>query len=207
MGKDGTFFQKAVLQFCIKDRFHAVQASVSCSQNLYLYKLLCYVSECSTESLFLPWMSLDHDSGQVMKFVYMWTTCSVSILNKGLILELTLLKQKVFILLSLYLICVEYEFEAFDATSDEIRLMAFYINPDIIVVSLKTSLSTSDEIRRIMKVLCLNYTENEIQTWLSPMDGNPAITPQSVTKKAWKNLTKWRKLCIGVWHISYLFWL
>jgi len=83
-------------------------------------------------------MRLDHDLGQVMKFVYMRTTCSVSILNKGLKLELNLLKQQVFILLSLYLICVEYEFEAFDATRNEIRLMAFYLNPDFIDVSLKT---------------------------------------------------------------------
>jgi len=40
--------------------------------------------------------------------------------------------------LSLYLICAKYEFEAFDATSDEIRLMAFYLNPDFIDVSKKT---------------------------------------------------------------------
>jgi len=66
--------------------------------------------------------------------------------------------------LPLYPTCVECEFEAFDATSDEILLMAFYLNPDIIVVSLKTSLSTSDEIRIITNVLCLNCTENEIQT-------------------------------------------
>jgi len=32
----------------------------------------------------------------------------------------------------------EYEIEAFDATSDEIRLMVVYLNPDLIVVSLKT---------------------------------------------------------------------
>ena len=112
----------------------------------------------------LPCMRLDHDLGQVMKFVYMRTTCSVTLLNMRLKLELKLLKQKVFIVLSLYLICVEYEFEAFDATSDEIRLMAFYLNPNIIVISLKTCLSTSDEIRIITKVLCLNCTENEIQT-------------------------------------------
>jgi len=158
------FVEKAVLQFCINDRFHAIQVSVSCSPNLYLYKPLCFVSECSTESLSLPCMRLDHDSGQVMKFVYMRTTCSVSILNKGLKLELNLLKQQVFILLSLYLICVVYEFEEFDATSDEIRLMAFYLNPNIIVISLKTCLSTSDEIRIITNVLCLNCTQNEIQT-------------------------------------------
>jgi len=42
-----------------------------------------------------------------MKFVYMRTTRSVSILNKGLKLELNLLKQQVFILLSLYLVCVD----------------------------------------------------------------------------------------------------
>ena len=83
-------------------------------------------------------MRLDHDSGQVMKFVYMRTTCSVSILNKGLKLELNLLKQQVFFLLSLYLICVDNEFEAFDATRNEIRLMAFYLNPDSSDVGLKT---------------------------------------------------------------------
>ena len=136
MGKDGTFFQKAVLQFCIKDRFHAVQASVSCSPNLYLYKLLCFVSECSTYSLSLRCIRLDHDSDQVIKIVYMRTTCSVSELNKGPKLDLNLLEQQVFILLSLYLIYVEYEFEAFDATSDETRLMAFHLNPDFIDVSL-----------------------------------------------------------------------
>ena len=32
----------------------------------------------------------------------------------------------------LYLICAEYEFEAFDATSEEICLMAFYLNQDFI---------------------------------------------------------------------------
>jgi len=53
-------------------------------------------------------------------------------------LELKLLKQQVFILLPLYLICAEYEFEALDASSDEIRLMAFYLYPDFIDVSLKT---------------------------------------------------------------------
>ena len=53
-------------------------------------------------------------------------------------LELSLLKQQVFSILSLYLICAEYEFETFDATSDKIRLMAFYLNPDFIDVSLKT---------------------------------------------------------------------
>ena len=71
-------------------------------------------------------MRLDHDLGQVMKFVYMRTTCSVTLLNMQLKLELKLLKQQVFILLSLYLICVEYEYEAFDVASDEIRLRAFY---------------------------------------------------------------------------------
>ena len=46
----------------------------------------------------------------------------------------------------------------------------------------------SDEIHIITKDLCLNCTQNELQTWLSPMDGSPAITNLSVTKKAWKNL-------------------
>jgi len=76
-------------------------------------------------------MRLDHDSCQVMKFVYMRTTCRVSILNVGLKLEMNLLKQLVFLLLRLYLIFVEYEFEKFVDTSDKIRLMAFYLNPDL----------------------------------------------------------------------------
>jgi len=83
-------------------------------------------------------MRLDHDSGQVMKFVYMRIKCSVYILNMGLKLELNLLKQLVFILLCLYLICAECLLETFGATRDETRLMAFYLNPDFIDVSLKT---------------------------------------------------------------------
>jgi len=74
-------------------------------------------------------MRYDHDSGQVMNFFYMRTTCSVSIFNMGLKLVLNLLEQQVFILLSLFRICVEYEFETFGATSDEIRFMTFYLNP------------------------------------------------------------------------------
>ena len=35
-------------------------------------------------------------------------------------------------------ICAEYEIKAFDVTSDIIRLMVFYLNPDFIDVSLKT---------------------------------------------------------------------
>jgi len=69
-------------------------------------------------------MRVDHDSCQVMKFVYMRTTCFVAIQNMGLNLELNLLKQLVFILQCLYLICAEYEFETFGSTSDQIRLMA-----------------------------------------------------------------------------------
>jgi len=69
-------------------------------------------------------MRLDHDSCQVMKFVYMRTTCSVAIENMGLILEMNLLMQLAFILLCLYLICAEYEFETFGSTIDQIRLMA-----------------------------------------------------------------------------------
>jgi len=53
-------------------------------------------------------------------------------------LELNLLKQQVFIHLSLYFICAEYEIEAFDATCDEIRLMVFYLNPDLTDISLKS---------------------------------------------------------------------
>jgi len=70
-----------------------------------------------------------------MKFVYMRNE---HILNMGLKLELNLLKQLVFILLCLFLICAGYEIETFGATCAEIRLMAFYLNPNFIDVSLKT---------------------------------------------------------------------
>ena len=66
--------------------------------------------------------------------------------NMGLNLEFNLMKQLVFILLCLYLICAEYEFETFGSTSDQIRLMAFYLHTDIIVVGLETIHSISDKI-------------------------------------------------------------
>jgi len=78
-------------------------------------------------------MRFDHDLGEVSKFVYL-RTCSVYIMNMGLKLQLNLLKQLVFILLRLFLICAEYELVTFGATIDEIRLMAFYLNPDFIVI-------------------------------------------------------------------------
>ena len=71
-------------------------------------------------------MRLDHDSGQVMKFVYMRATCNVCMLNMGLKLELNLLKKLLFILLCLFLICAEYKLETFGATSDKIRLSGNY---------------------------------------------------------------------------------
>ena len=91
-------------------------------------------------------MRLDHDSCQVMKFVYMRTTCSVAVQNMGLKLELNVIKQLVFILLCLYLICAEYEFETFGSTSDQIRLKAFCLHTDVIDVGLETILSISDKI-------------------------------------------------------------
>ena len=66
-----------------------------------------FESVCSTYRLSLPCMRLDNDSCQVMKFVYMRTTCSVAIQNMGLKLELNLMKQLVFILFCLNLICAE----------------------------------------------------------------------------------------------------
>jgi len=81
-----------------------------------------------------------------MYFVYMRTTCSVAIQNRVLKLELNLLKQLVFILLCLYFICAEYEFETFGSTSHQIRLMAFYLRTDVIDVSLETIHSISDEV-------------------------------------------------------------
>jgi len=61
-----------------------------------------------------------------MKFIFMRTTCSVSILNIGLKLDFNLLKQLVFILLCLYLTCAKCELETFGATSDEIHLSGNY---------------------------------------------------------------------------------
>jgi len=91
-------------------------------------------------------MRLEHDSCQVMKFVYMGTTSSVAIQNMGLKLEMILMKQLVFILLCLYLICAEYEFETFGSSSDQIRLMAFYLHTDVIDVGLETIHSISAKI-------------------------------------------------------------
>jgi len=56
------------------------------------------------------------------------------------------MKQLVFILLFLYLICAEYEFVTFGSTSDQIRLMAFYLHTDVIQVGLETIHSLSDKI-------------------------------------------------------------
>ena len=67
-------------------------------------------------------MRLDHVPSD--EIVYMRPTCSVAIQNMELKVELNIRKQLVFILLCLYLICEEYEFETFGATSDQIRLMA-----------------------------------------------------------------------------------
>ena len=58
----------------------------------------------------------------------------------GLKLELNLLKRLVFILLCLYLICAQYEFETFGSTSDKIRLIAFYLHTAVIDVILKQNI-------------------------------------------------------------------
>ena len=51
-----------------------------------------FVSECSTYCLSHTGMSMDHDSNQVKKFLHMRSDWSVSVLNKGLKLELHLLR-------------------------------------------------------------------------------------------------------------------
>jgi len=71
----------------------------------------------------------------------------------GLKLELNLMKLMVFILLCLYLLCAEYEFETFGSTSDQIRLMAFYLHTDVIDVGLETIHSLSDKIGKITNYL------------------------------------------------------
>ena len=64
----------------------------------------------------------------------------------GLKLELNIMKQLAFILLCLYLICAEYEFETFGSSSDQIRLMAFNLHTDVIDVGLETIHSISYKI-------------------------------------------------------------
>ena len=64
----------------------------------------------------------------------------------GIKLELKLMKHLLFILLCLYFICAEYEFETFGSTSDEIRLMAFYVHTDVIDIGVETIYSISDKI-------------------------------------------------------------
>jgi len=49
-----------------------------------LVQIGVFVSECSTYSLSMPSVSMDHDSNQVMNFVYIRSDCSVAVLNKGL---------------------------------------------------------------------------------------------------------------------------
>jgi len=56
------------------------------------------------------------------------------------------MKQLVFIILCLYLICAEYEFETFGSTSDQILLMAFYLHTDVRDVGLQTIHSISGKI-------------------------------------------------------------
>jgi len=65
---------------------------------LVLVQMKCFV--CWTWRLSLPCKGLYHYSCQVMKLVYMRSTCSVAVVNKGLKLELHVLKQFVFVLLT-----------------------------------------------------------------------------------------------------------
>jgi len=88
-----------------------------------LVRNIYFVSVCSTYRLPLPFIRLDHDSWKEIKFVYMQKTCSVAMQNMGLKLELNLLKELVFILQCLYLMC-RILVRNICFTSDQIRLMA-----------------------------------------------------------------------------------
>ena len=70
------------------------------------------------------------------------------------------MKQLVFILLCLYLIYAEYEFETFGSTSYQIRLMAFYLHADVIDVSLETIHSISDKTGILTNDFWLTCTDN-----------------------------------------------
>jgi len=52
------------------------------------------------------------------------------------------------------------EFETFDSSSDQIRLMAFYLHTDVIDVTLQTIHSISDETATIKNDLKLTCTDN-----------------------------------------------
>ena len=127
----------------------------------------CFVSEFSTYSLSLPSIGLDHDSNQVMKFVYIRSTCNAAVLNKGLQFELHLLKQLCVYSFELYFTCAEYVVETFGVRKDEDSWMAFHLNPNCIDVSLEKLLSTSDDIRIITNDLQLNCCEDVLKTWLN----------------------------------------
>jgi len=107
-----------------------------------------FVSVCSTYRLSLRCIRLDHDSCKVMKFVYMRKTCSVAMQNMWLKLELNLVKQLVFIIFSLYLLCWIW-----------VRNIWLYkwsntfngVNTDVIDVCLETIHSLSVEIGIITK--------------------------------------------------------
>jgi hypothetical protein len=71
-----------------------------------------------------------------MTSLYMRSTCSVSVLK----LKLHVLQKFVFIL-----ICAEYGLYIFNATSDKIHLMAFYLKPNCMEVSLE------NDFRQVLK--------------------------------------------------------
>jgi len=77
----------------------------------------------------------------------------------------------VFILLNYIL----HVLETFSATSDEIRLMAFYLKPNCIDVSLETCLSRIYEIRIITNDLQHNCAEYGLQTWLTQTEGSRVL--------------------------------
>jgi hypothetical protein len=86
----------------------------------YLVRNLGFRVRVLDLSLYLPSMGLDHNSRQVMNFVYTPSHCRVALLNKTLKLEMQLLKQLVFIILTYT-----------GVTSVKIRLMSFSRNQNI----------------------------------------------------------------------------
>jgi hypothetical protein len=69
------------------------------------------------------------------KLVYMFSTCSLSLLKK--VLQLDVHQQKHF-LHDLQIICVEYWLAAFRATSDEISSLAIYLQSKCLEIYLET---------------------------------------------------------------------
>jgi hypothetical protein len=80
-------------------------------------------------------MGLDHESSQVMKFVYMKSHFSVAVVNKTCNSPT---ESNVVCCFYLHLACAEYALVTFVVTSDRIRLFVTLYNSECMDLSLET---------------------------------------------------------------------